>query len=115
MSIRQDYIDQFKVYLKMQGLTIYLTNEHTKINNTNNLATGILHMLKSLGFEVKLEDNKYTTPNNNISIYALRKSSTNSIFFKTNYHHICSWQIFPSKKWHNNTTMICYLMYKLLK
>lgn len=114
MSIRQDYIDQFKAYLKMQCLTVGFTNEHIETRNSNNLAAGILYVLKSLGFEVKLEDNEYTISNNTISIYSLRKSYTNSIFFKTNGYHICSWQIFPSKKWHNNTTIICYIMRKLL-
>ena len=114
MSIRQDYIDQFKVYLKMQGLTVYLTGEHTETSNTNKLAAGILHVLRSLGFKEKLEDSKHTVSNNNISVYSLRKSSINSIFFKTDYHHICNWQVFPSKKWHNNTTMACYIMRKLL-
>ena len=116
MSIRQDYIDQFKTLLKFKGKKVYFSVQDADGNsNTSNLADGITNILVELNFKILLQDTKHTPPDNNISIYKFTNFSyPNSIFLKTNYRNIYSWQIFPSKKWHNNTTMICYIMRKLL-
>lgn len=116
MSIRQDYIDQFKTLLKFKGKPVYFSNEDAEGNsNTCNLANGISNMLRELNFKMLLQDTIHTPPNHNTSIYKFTNPIYhNSIFLKTDYTHIYSWQIFPSKKWHNNTTMICYIMRKLL-
>lgn len=116
MTIRQNYIDQFKTYLKLQGKKIYFSNQDADGNsNTSNLADGISNTLRELNFKMLLQDNIHTPPDNNTSIYKFTNPMySNSIFLKTNYENIYSWQIFPSKKWHNNTTMICYLMRKFL-
>lgn len=116
MSIRQDYIDQFKTLLKIQGKQVYFSNQDADGNsNACNLANGISNMLRELNFKMLLQDTMHTPPNHNTSIYKFTNPIYhNSIFLKTDYTHIYSWQIFPSKKWHNNTTMICYIMRKLL-
>ena len=116
MTIRQNYIDKFKTLLKIQGKPVYFSNQDADCNsNTSNLANGISHTLRALNFKTLLQDTKHIPPDNNISIYKFTNPIyPNSIFLKTNYKKIYSWQIFPSKKWHNNTTMICYIMRKLL-
>ena len=117
MTIRQNYIDQFKTLLKFKGKKVYFSNQDADGNsNTSNLADGIANILRELNFKMLLQNNIHTPPDNNTSIYVFNNPIyPNSIFLKTNYENIYSWQIFPSKKWHNNTTMICYLMRKLLK
>lgn len=117
MTIRQNYIDQFKTLLKLKGKKVYFSTQEADGNsNTSNLADGISNILRELNFKMLLQNNIHTPPDNNTSIYVFNNPIyPNSIFLKTNYENIYSWQIFPSKKWHNNTTMICYLMRKLLK
>lgn len=116
MSIRQDYIDQFKTLLKFKGKKVYFSIQDADGNsNTRNLADGITNILGELNFKMLLQDTKHIPPDNNISIYKFSNFLyPNSIFLKTDYKKIYSWQVFPSKKWHNNTTMVCYIMRKLL-
>ena len=100
----------------MKGLKVYNNPEELDSpSTTSNLATGISTILKELRFELKLIDTKHKSPDYNESTYSFTKELyPKVIFLKTDYGKNYSWQISPSKKWHNNTTMICYLIRKFL-
>ena len=114
MPIRQNYIDQFKVYCKLAG---YKPEENE--NNMQFLFHCIALTLSNYGYVVSqlvLDSNAPLTTNfchefrkNDLpTIYGIRKE------YKDHEYKECSWKIGNSNKLHNNTSMICYLMRKVL-
>jgi len=113
MTIRQNYIDNFKTYCKIQG---YPKQE----NNTQYLFDCIKSTLKNLGYHENIslsqtyplanQNFTYIKPGNPIitGIYQIKTTSPNDVI--ANW----SWTINQSNKLHNNSTMICYIMKKLI-
>ena len=98
----------------MKGIPVSFNNSEMGTNNTKYLANGIALVLEDdLHFaytfkkqELNTKDHKlwdvFTYTNNNLTIKCI-----------TDFEQY-SWTINKSNKLHNNTTLICYLMRKLI-
>lgn len=114
MTIRQNYIDNFKVYLKMKGFGVAFDKPETGNSNTKYLANGIAMILKEdLHFTYTFKKQELNTKDHKLwDVFTYNKDNL-TIKLITDFEQY-SWTINTSNKLHNNTTLICYIMRNLI-